>query len=126
MVKVEGIYCEGSCKSWYHPECVSLDASKYDRLSKSPEEWSCENCNEHEKKLGGNRGNDICNNTQMEVATTSVDEGNSDGETVTTEPAVDTKTEVQKKTIDRTYKVLEVRTVYTEGDLECVLKENYR
>ena len=107
-------------------ECVSLDASEYDRLSKSPEEWRCENCNEHEKKPGDNRGNDICNNTQMEVATTSVDEGNSDGEAVTTEPAVDAKAEVRKKTIDRTYEVLEVRTVYTEGELERILKENYR
>ena len=33
---------------------------------------------------------------------------------------------VRKKTIDRTYKVLEVRTVYKEGELECILKENYR
>ena len=88
-------------------ECVSLDASEYDRLSKSPEEWRCKNCNEHEKKLGDNRGNDICNNTQMElVATTSVKEGNSDGETVTTELTVDAKSEVRKKTIDRTYEVL--------------------
>ena len=31
LVKAEGIYCEGSCKSWYRPECVSLDASEYDR-----------------------------------------------------------------------------------------------
>ena len=116
-------YCEGSCKSWYHPECVSLDASEYDRLSKSPEEWRCENCNEHKKKLGDNRGNDICNSTQMEVASTSVEEGNLDGETVTTEPAVDARLEVQKKTIDRTYELLEWRTVYTEGELECILKE---
>ena len=87
-------------------ECVSLDASEYDRLSKSPEEWRCENCNKHEKKLGDNRGNDICNNTQMEVATTSIKERNSDGETVTTELAVDAQSEVRKKTIDGKYKVL--------------------
>ena len=126
LVKAEGIYCEGSCKSWYHPECVSLDPSEYDRLSKSPEEWRCENCNDHEKKLGDNRENDICDDTQMEVAITSVKEGNLDGETVTTEPAVDAKSEVRKKTIDRTYELLEGRTVYTEGELECILKENYR
>lgn len=87
-------------------ECVSLDASEYDRLSKSPEEWRCENCNKHEKKLGDNRGNDICNKTQTEVATPSVKERNSDGETVITELAVDAKSEVRKKTIDGTYKVL--------------------
>ena len=131
LVKAEGIYCEGSCESWYHPECVSLDASEYDRLSKSSEEWRCEKCNEHEEKLGDNRGNDNCNNTQMEVATTSVEGGNldgEDGETVTTdhEAAVDAKSEVRKKTIDRTYEVLEGRTVYTEGELESILKENYR
>ena len=63
LVKAEGIYYEGSYKSWYHPECVTLDASEYDRLSKSSEEWRYENCNEHEEKLGDNRGNDICNNT---------------------------------------------------------------
>ena len=61
----------------------------------------------------------------MEVATTSIEEGNLDGETVTTEPTVDAKSEVQKKTIDRTYEVLEGRTVYTEGELECILKEDY-
>ena len=44
---------------------------------------------------------------------------------MTTEPAVDAKSEVQKKTIDRTYEVLEGRTVYTEGELEGILKENY-
>ena len=45
---------------------------------------------------------------------------------MTTEPAVDAKSEVRKKTIDRTYELLEGRTVYTEGELECILKENYR
>ena len=42
----------------------------------------------------------------MEVATTSVKERNSDRETVTTELAVDAQSEVRKKTIDGTYKVL--------------------
>ena len=42
------------------------------------------------------------------------------------EAAVDAKSEVRKKTIDRTYEVLEGRTVYTEGELESILKENYR
>ena len=45
---------------------------------------------------------------------------------MTTEPAVDAKAEVRKQTIDRTYEVLEVRTVYTEDELGCILKENYR
>ena len=96
------------------------------RLSKSPEEWRCENCNDHEKKLGDNRENDICDDTQMEVPTTSVEEGNLDGETVTTEPAVNAKSEVWKKTINQACELLEGRTVYTEGELECILKENYR
>ena len=66
----------------------------------------------------------MCNtDTQTKVATTSVEVGNLDGETVTTEPAVDAKSEVRKKTIDRTY---ESRTVYTEGELKSILKEHYR
>ena len=106
LVKAEGIYCEGSCKSWYHPACVSLDASEYDRLAKSPEEWRCENCNECEEKQEGDRGNDIYNNVRLEVATTSVEEGNLAGEAVATVPPADAKSEVRKKTIDRTYEVL--------------------
>ena len=44
----------------------------------------------------------------------------------TSEDATVAKSEVRKRTVERTYEAFTERTVYTEGELEKILKEHYR
>jgi hypothetical protein len=36
--------CDGGCKCYFHPPCVSIAAGEYARLIASEEEWSCPQC----------------------------------------------------------------------------------
>lgn len=123
LVKVEGIYYEGNCESWYHPQCANLEASEYVRLSQSPEERRCENCQEYEceerpeESQGSTRWN-----VSQEDATAESGEGTVEREVTATEA----KLKARKRTVERTYDAFAERTVYTECELETILKEHYR
>ena len=43
--KEDGILCEGVCARWFHPKCVKLSESEYERLAGSKDQWLCETCN---------------------------------------------------------------------------------
>ena len=38
------IGCDGGCKGYFHPPCVSIAAGEYAQLIASEEEWSCPQC----------------------------------------------------------------------------------
>ncbi|CAG9761463.1 unnamed protein product [Ceutorhynchus assimilis] len=39
----EGLLCDG-CLIWKHRTCLSMGLKAYQRISKSEEDWLCENC----------------------------------------------------------------------------------
>jgi len=102
---------------------VVPESSEYVRLSQSPEEWRCENCQEYEceERPEDSQGSTRWNVSQ-EDATAESGEGTVEREVTATEA----KLKARKRTVERTYEAFAERTVYTECELETILKEHYR
>jgi hypothetical protein len=43
-----GVFCDGFCRSWYHPNCVNIDDDGYENINKviSHVKWYCEKCSD--------------------------------------------------------------------------------
>ncbi|RZF39191.1 hypothetical protein LSTR_LSTR017217, partial [Laodelphax striatellus] len=41
------VFCEHTCKNWYHIECAVINEIEYQRLSICDEKWYCEKCELH-------------------------------------------------------------------------------
>jgi len=48
-----GLYCEGFCKGWYHPGCVTVDETSYHQITTLSEyvKWFCQPCADKVYKL---------------------------------------------------------------------------
>ncbi len=40
----DGVFCEGSCATWFHPKCVKITSRKFKQLTLSRQEWYCNAC----------------------------------------------------------------------------------